>query len=222
MKVIVFGATGMIGSGVVLECLEDPVVESVLVVGRRPGPHRHAKLREVIVTDFSDYSAVRDQLAGYDACFFCVGVTSAGMSEADYARVTLDLTVAAAETLAALNPQMTFCYVSGEGADSSEKGRIMWARVKGRTENQLLRLPLKAFMFRPGYIRPLKGVTSRTALYRAFYSVMAPLYPVIKRLFPTHVTTTENVGRAMIRVAANGYSRRILENADINALAANA
>jgi uncharacterized protein YbjT (DUF2867 family) len=219
MKVILFGATGMIGSGVLLECLADPGVQAVLAVGRKRSGVQHAKLQDLIISDFLDYSGIRDRLTGYNACFFCLGVSSAGMREAEYSHLTYDFTVAAAETLAALNPQMTFCYVSGEGADSTEQGRLMWARVKGRTENALLRLPFKAFMFRPGYIQPLKGVTSRTGLYRAFYSVMAPLFPVVRRLFPTHVTTTENVGRAMIRVAAHGYSRPILENSDINQLA---
>jgi uncharacterized protein YbjT (DUF2867 family) len=220
MKVIVFGATGMVWSGVLRECLDDSGVGSVLAVGRNASGMLHPKLRELIHPDFFDFSDVRRDLAGYDACFFCLGVSSAGMSEAAYRRITYDVTIAAAEALAALNPRMTFCYVSGEGTDSTEIGRVMWARVKGKTENALLRMPFKAaFMFRPGFIQPLKGARSRTTLYRALYSVLAPLYPILRRLLPSHMTTTENVGRAMIQVARAGYSKRVLENPDINMLA---
>jgi uncharacterized protein YbjT (DUF2867 family) len=208
----------MVGSGVLAECIKEPQVQSVLVLGRNPCGVVHPKLRELIRSDFFDYSDARDDLKGYDACFFCLGVSAAGMTEAAYYRLTYDLTISAAGALTEINPKLTFCYVSGEGTDSTERGRFMWARVKGKTENHLLQMPFNAYMFRPGLIQPLKGVSSKTKLYRAFYTVLGPLFPVLKRLFPNHVTTTENVGRAMIRVAANGYSKRVLENTDINVL----
>jgi uncharacterized protein YbjT (DUF2867 family) len=217
MKVILFGATGMIGQGVLRECLQDPRVEQVLSIGRSPLAQEHAKLKALQHRDFLDFSSLEAELPGYDACFFCLGVSSAGMSELEYSRITCDYTLAAAGTLARLCPGMTFIYVSGMGTDSTEKGRTMWARVKGRTENALLRLPFKAaYMFRPALIQPLHGIKSRTRLYRAVYAVTAPLFPLLKRLMPGHVTTTEQLGRAMIQVAANGYSSRWLETRDIN------
>jgi uncharacterized protein YbjT (DUF2867 family) len=220
MKVILFGATGMVGQGVLRECLHDPAVERVLVVGRSPTGVRHDKLKELVQRDFFDFSAAAAELSGYDACFFCLGVSSAGMTEADYRRVTFDITLAAARTLAPRNPGMTFVFVSGTGADSSGHGGVMWARVKGDTENALQQLPFKAvYVFRPGFIQPLHGITSRTALYRFAYAVAAPLYPVLKALAPRYVTTTEQLGRAMIAVAAHGAPKRVLENADINAAA---
>jgi uncharacterized protein YbjT (DUF2867 family) len=219
VNVIVFGATGMVGAGALIECLEDPRVGSVLAVGRKSCGLTHPKLREHIRSEFFDFGDASADLTGFDACFFCLGVSSAGMTEAAYHRLTYTLTVAAAEALLALNPGLTFCYVSGEGTDSSERGRFMWARVKGQTENQLLRLSAKAFMFRPGFIQPLKGVRSKTKLYQAVYDVLGPFFPVLKRLLPHHVTTTVSVGRAMIQVAANGYGKRVLENRDIDALA---
>jgi uncharacterized protein YbjT (DUF2867 family) len=219
MKIILLGATGMIGAGVLIECLEDERVRSVLVLGRRPCGARHAKLRELIRSDFLHFADVSSDLADHDACLFCLGVSSAGMTEAEYSRVTYDLTVATAKAACDANPGLTFCYVSGEGTDGTEIGRSMWARVKGRTENALLRMPCPAYMFRPGFVRPMKGVRSRTRAYRVVYRVLGPAFPVLGRLFPTHVTTTVNLGRAMIRVAAGGHAKRILENADINALA---
>ena len=216
MNVIVFGASGMVGAGVLAECLDDPRVESVLVVGRTPCGVVHPGVRELLRTDFFSYGDIMAELKGHDACFFCLGVSSAGMKEAEYHRVTYDLTIAAAEALAALNPGMTFCYVSGEGTDSTERGRSMWARVKGKAENRLLQMPFKAYMFRPGFIQPLKGVRSKTKLYQAFYDIVGPLFPLLKRLAPDHLTTSENLGRAMIQVAARGYTKRILENPDIN------
>ena len=218
MNVILFGATGMVGSGVLIECLEDPRVRSVLVVGRKACGVTHPKVRELIRSEFFDYTDLRDELRGLDACFFCLGVSSAGMSETDYRRLTYDLTLAAAKALAEVNPGLTFCYVSGEGTDATERGRFMWARVKGKTENHLLRMLPNAAMFRPGYIQPLKGVRSKTKLYQTGYDVFARFYPLIRRVFPKHVTTTVNVGRAMIRVAVDGSGKRVLENPDINAL----
>jgi len=218
----VFGATGMVGAGVLTECLDDSRVASVLVIGRQPCGVVHPKVREIIRADFFDWRDAEADLRGWDACFFCLGVSSAGMKEAAYHRVTYELTVAAAEALAASNPRLTFCYVSGEGTDGTERGRMTWARVKGKTENRLLGMAFRAYAFRPGYIQPLKGVRSKTRLYQAFYDVLGPLYPLLKRLLPGHVTTTENVGRAMIRVAASGYGKRVLENRDINVLAGGA
>lgn len=222
MNVVVFGATGMVGAGVLSECLEDPRVQSILVVGRTPCGVRHPKLREIIRSDFFDYSDVTADLKGQNACFFCLGVSAVGMTEAAYHRLTYELTLAAATALADLNLGLTFCYVSGEGTDSTESGRAMWARVKGKTENHLLRLPFNAYMFRPGFIRPVKGFRPKTRLYQAFYGVFGPLYPLLRRLLPAHVTTSENLGRAMIRVAAEGCSQHVLENPDINALAVTA
>jgi uncharacterized protein YbjT (DUF2867 family) len=218
MKVILFGATGMVGQGVLRECLVDPEVETVLVVGRSPTGQRDAKLREIVHTDLSDLSAIQGQFAGYDACFFCLGVSSAGMSEEAYRRVTYDLTMSVAQAMVRQNPRMTFTYVSGQGTDSSERGRMMWARVKGRTENALLKLPFNAYMFRPGFIQPMYGVRSKTRLYRALYAVTAPLYPVLKKIAPKQLTSSEQVGRAMITVARTGAPKRVLETRDINSL----
>jgi uncharacterized protein YbjT (DUF2867 family) len=220
MKVILFGATGMVGAGVLNECLRDDRVKSVLAVVRSPTNIRHRKLHELIRDDFFDYRGARETFRGADACFFCLGVTAVGKTEDEYHRLTYVVTLAAARTLAEVNPGMTFCYVSGQGTDSSEKGRVMWARVKGKTENALLALPLKAYMLRPGYIQPLGGIKSKTRVYRVFYAGMAPLYPILKRLTPNLITTNETVGRAMIRLAESGYSSRILEVRDINAVGA--
>ena len=219
MNVLLFGSTGMVGDGVLHDCLADPRVTSVLAVVRSPLSVSNPKLQERRRTDFFSYADLAGDLAKIDACFFCLGVSSVGMTEADYYRSTFDLTLAAGRALAAARPGATFCYVSGEGTDSSERGRIMWARVKGKTENALLALPLHSYMFRPGFIRPRPGTRSKTRWYRVGYAVLDPLFPLLNRIFPTHVTTLENVGRAMIAVAANGYERRILENTDINAIA---
>ncbi|MDB5652487.1 MAG: Semialdehyde dehydrogenase, binding domain [Tardiphaga sp.] len=217
MKVILFGATGMVGQGVLRECLLDPAVESVLAVGRSPTGQRHAKLSELIHTDFFDWSAVEPQLTGYDAGFFCLGVSSVGMAADNYRHLTYDLTLATATVLARLNPGMTFTYVTGQGTDSTEQGRVMWARIKGKTENDLLKLPFKAaYMFRPGGIQPLHGVRSKTAWYQAIYDVTAPLWTLLQRIVPNYVTTTERLGRAMITVARDGYPKPVLETADIN------
>jgi uncharacterized protein YbjT (DUF2867 family) len=219
MNILLFGATGMVGQGVLRECLGDPGVGRVLAVGRRATGRAHEKLRDLVVPDLADLSAVEPQLTGFDACFFCLGVTSAGLSEERYTRLTYDLTLGVARILARLNPAMTFVYVSGTGTDSSERGRIMWARVKGRTENALLALPFEAaYMFRPGYIQPLDGIQSRTQWYRVMYAAVAPLHPALRRLFPGAVTTTAQVGRAMLAVARRGYGRQVLETRDINGL----
>jgi uncharacterized protein YbjT (DUF2867 family) len=219
MKVVLFGASGMVGQGVLRECLLDPGVESVLAIGRSATGQHHAKLREILRDDLFVYSDLEADLTGYDACFFCLGVSSAGMSEEAYRRITYDLTLAAADVLVRRNPGMTFIYVSGTGTDSSEHGRVMWARVKGATENALLRLPWKAaYMFRPGVIRPLHGARSKTRLYRALYVVAAPLLGALQALAPRHVTTTEQIGRAMLKAARDGASKTILETADINRL----
>jgi uncharacterized protein YbjT (DUF2867 family) len=219
MKVILFGATGMVGQGVLRECLLDAGVESVLAVGRSPGGQQHAKLREILHDDFFDFATIEAQLAGYDACFFCLGVSSLGMDEARYRRLTYDITMAAATMLAKLNPQMVFIYVTGQGTDSTERGRLMWARVKGKTENDLLKLPFKAaYMFRPAGIQPLHGIRSMTAWVQTIYVVAAPLLSLLNRVAPNYMTTTEQVGRAMIRVAQDGYPKPILESEDINRL----
>lgn len=220
MKVLLFGASGMVGAGVLIECIEDPRVESVLVVGRSPCGVTHPKVREMLRGDFFDFSDAKSAFAGFDACFYSIGVTSLGKTEAEYTRLTYDVTIAAARPICEMNPALTFCFVSGESTDSTERGSSMWARVKGKTENELFRMPFKAYAFRPGYIQPMKGVRSKTAWYTVFYTIFGALYPLTRRLLPTHVTSTENVGRAMIRVATNGYSKRVLENTDINAAAA--
>jgi uncharacterized protein YbjT (DUF2867 family) len=207
----------MVGQGVLRECLQDAGVERVLAIGRSAAGQRHDKLRELLVKDFADFSAIERDLSGYDACFFCLGITSAGMSEADYRRVTYDIALAAARTLVKVKPGMTFIFVSGAGADSSEKGRVMWARVKGATENALLALPFKGvYVFRPAAIQPMHGIRSKTTWINVAYAVLGPLYPVWKTLFPKYVTTTELVGRAMINVARRGAPQRVLENHDIN------
>lgn len=221
MKVILFGATGMVGQGALRECLLDPDVETVLVVGRSPSGQRDAKLREVTHTDFFNLSAIEPDLAGDDACLFCLGISSLGMSEPDYRRITYDITLAVANTLVRLNPAMTFVYVTGQSTDSTEQGSVMWARIKGKTENDLLRLPFKAaYMFRPGGIQPLHGVRSKTAWYQAIYTATGPLWTLLVRIAPNYVTTTEKLGRAMIRVVRNGYPKSVLETPDINQVGA--
>lgn len=219
MNVVLFGATGMLGQGVLRECLLDADVERVLTIGRTATGVQHPRLQEIAHRDMWNYAAIEDQLRGFDACFFCLGVTSAGMSEADYTRVTYGITMAAAETLCRLNPEMTFVFVSGAGADSSEQGRLMWARVKGKTENAIIRLPFKAsYVFRPGVVQPVHGERSRTAGYRVLYAITKPLVPLIRRLWPNQILTTEQFGRAMLFVVRHGAPKRVLESADIDAL----
>lgn len=220
MKVILFGATGMVGQGVLRETLLDPQVKHVLAVGRHPVQQRYSKLKNLVLENLSDYSRHAREFHGYDACFFCLGVSSAGMSEEQYAYLTYDLTLAAAKALSRKNRRMTFVYVSGAGTDETETGSVMWARVKGRTENALLKLPFRrAYMFRPSLIQPMHGEVSRTGWYRMFYSLSGWTFPALRVLFPRSVTTTENMGRAMLRVAKEGYSKERLGPVDINLLA---
>src|SRR5690349_1232068 len=208
----------MVGKGVLLERLDDARVEQVLLVSRQRTDVSHPKIRELLHQNFFDFTTIEPQFADLDACFFCLGVTSVGISEQEYNRLTYDLTLAAATSLAAATAgRLTFCYVSGEGSDSTERGRRAWARIKGKTENALLRLPFKAaYMFRPGYIQPLRGIRSKTGWYQAVYDVIGPLYPLLRRVAPRYVTTTVNVGRAMIHVAASGFPTSILATNDIN------
>jgi uncharacterized protein YbjT (DUF2867 family) len=220
MKILLFGATGMVGTGVLLECLADDRVTAVMAIGRSPSGRAHLKLSDVLHQDFLHFESLQPQLAGYDACFFCLGVSSLGLDEAAYTRITYDYTLAAARACLAANPAGTFCYISGAGTDSTERGRSMWARVKGRTENDLLALGFRrAYMLRPGFIQPVKGVRSKTGWYQAFYTVLTPLSPVIRALFPGIATTTSAVGRAMIRLGLEGYSKPIITTRDINLLA---
>jgi uncharacterized protein YbjT (DUF2867 family) len=213
MKVILFGATGMVGQAVLRECLHDPLIESVLAVGRSPTGRTHPKLRELVVTDMFAFDNESD-LSGYDACFFCLGVTSAGMNEADYTRLTFDLTLGWARILAKTNPAMTFVYVSGAGTG----GKSMWAQVKGRTENALLELFPNAYMFRLAALRPMHGEVSQTRWTRISYALFSPLLPLVRAIVPGSVITTEELGRAMIRVARDGAPKRVLENRDLIAL----
>jgi uncharacterized protein YbjT (DUF2867 family) len=213
IKAIITGATGMVGEGVLHECLVHPDVESVLVINRKPCGVKHEKLKEIIHKDFSNLSPIEDQLAGYNTCYFCAGVSSVGKKEDEYTHITYDLTLNLADTLLKLNPDMTFCYVSGVGTDSTEKGRSMWARVKGKTENDLLKLPFRnAYMFRPGYIQPTKGLKNT---YKA-YKIFAPFYPVIKLLFSKYATTLKEIGLAMINVSLYGSDNKVLECRDIS------
>ena len=221
MKVLIFGATGMVGRGVLRECLLAADVELVQTVGRTSVGQVDPKLRDVVHADLFNYSAVETELQGLDACFFCLGVSAAGKSEAQYSHMTYELTLAAAQTLSRLNPQMSFVYVSGAGTDSTEKGAIMWARVKGRTENALLRLPFRAvYLFRPGVIQPLHGIQSKTGAYRILYSLLKPVLPLARALLPNVVLTTESMGLAMLNVLRHGHATPILEVRDIAAMAA--
>ena len=219
MNVLLFGATGMVGQGVLRDCLVAEDVTQVTTVGRSPTGRQHLKLRELVHKDLFDCSAIESGLTNFDACFFCIGVTSSGMTEAQYTHLTHDLTLAVARTLARLNPQMTFVYVSGAGADSSAAGKVMWARVRGRLENALQRLPFKAvYVLRPGIIQPLHGIRSKTDAYRWFYALTRPLLPLLRRWLPNTVLSTEIVGRAMLAVARRGAPVVVLEAADISAL----
>jgi len=216
MKVILTGATGMVGEGVLLECLKHPDVEKVLMVNRKPFALRHPKLEECVVPDFMDLSAVSDRLAGYDACFYCAGVSSVGMKEAEYSHITYDVTTHFASVLQPLNPGMVFDYVSGAQTDSLEQGRVMWARVKGRTENALMKMAFRGvYCFRPGAMKPVEGQKNIKGYLRA----IGALYPVLNALFPKHVSTLSEVGLAMINSVLNGYPKQVLEVVDIKVLA---
>jgi uncharacterized protein YbjT (DUF2867 family) len=222
MNVIITGATGMVGKGVLLECLDHDSIEKVLIIGRNPLGMQHPKLEELIHKDFNDFSNCKDQLNGYDACFFCMGISSVGMKEDAFNRITHDLTLSLAKTLVEIRPGMTFNYVSGKGTDSSEKGKIMWARVKGKTENELLNLGFKqAFMFRPNAIIPLRGIKSKTKSYQFIYDYFMWLVKLIKTFAPNSVVNTTQMGLAMINSVLFGYSTNILEPQDIIELSKN-
>ncbi len=220
MNVLIFGATGMVGQGVLRECLAAPDVAMVKTIGRTPTGQRNLKLRELVHAEMWQYEGIDDELSGFDACFFCIGVSSAGMDEQKYTHMTYDLTLAAARKLAQLNPQMVFVYVSGVGADSTEKSRVMWERVRGKTENALRALPFKAvYIFRPGMIQPLDGIQSKTPAYRIFYSLMRPILPLLRRWLPAHIVTTAQVGQAMLNAVRRGASTPIIDSGAIAALA---
>jgi len=219
MKVIIFGVSGMVGQGVLRECLADPQVMAVLAVGRSATDTRNPKFQEIVHSDLLDLQGRESELAGYDACFFCLGATAAGLTEAAYSAINHDIPVVVGTTLARINPGMTFIYVSGTGTDSSEQGRVMWARVKGKTENDLLSLDLNAYMLRPAFIQPMHGEVSKTAIYRIGIAVLKPVFPLLRVLFPGFVTTTERLGQVMLNLARAGGPRRVLENRDINELA---
>jgi uncharacterized protein YbjT (DUF2867 family) len=215
IRVIITGATGMVGEGVLHECLQSGQVESVLVINRKPCGVEHPKLKEIIHQDFFDFGPIRDQLGGYNACFFCLGVSSVGMSKPNYYLMTYTLTMHVAQTLSRLNPDLAFCYISGAGTDSSEKGRSNWARVKGKTENDLFKLPFRAaYAFRPGYIHPTKGLKRTNPAYK----YISWLYPILKSLFPNSACTLKELGLAMIKVAGQGYEKNIVEVKDIISL----
>ena len=216
LRVILTGATGMVGEGVLHECLSRTEIEAVLVINRRPCEVSHPKLREIIHSDFFDLSAIEKQLNGYNTCFFCLGVSAVGMDEAEYLRLTYILTLGFAKTLARLTPEMNFFYISGGGTDSSEKGRMMWARVKGKTENDLMKLPFHSvYAFRPGYMHPTPGLKNTLP----YYTYITWLYPVLRRLTPRYVSTLAELGQAMIYCALHGYEKKIVEVKDIHILA---
>jgi uncharacterized protein YbjT (DUF2867 family) len=215
IKAIINGATGMVGEGVLLECLNHPDVEQVLVINRKLGGVSHPKLREIIHTDFFDLAPIESQLIGYNACFFCLGVSSVGMSKEEYKHITYDLTLNVGQLLARLNPEMTFCYVTGAGTDSSEQGRVAWARVKGATENALMRLFKRSYMFRPAFMKASAGQKN----VKSYYRFLAWLYPIGRALYPAGFCTLQEVGRAMINAVSKGYPKQILEVKDIVKLA---
>jgi uncharacterized protein YbjT (DUF2867 family) len=221
VKVLIFGATGMVGQGVLRECLAAPDVELVKTIGRTPTGQRNLKLHELVHAEMWDYEGIDEELTGFDACFFCIGVSAAGprMDEQKYAHITYDMTLAAANALLRLNPDMVFVYVSGVGADSTEKSKVMWERVRGRTENALLALPLRGvYIFRPGMIQPLGGIQSKTQAYRIFYSLLKPVLPLLRRALPNQIVTTQQVGQAMLNAVRRGAPERVLESPDIAAL----
>ncbi|MRG45850.1 NAD-dependent epimerase/dehydratase family protein [Chitinophaga sp. SYP-B3965] len=219
MNVIITGSTGMVGEGVLHECLQNPDISAVLLINRKPLGVKHPKLKEIIHGDFFELSSIESELRGYDACYFCLGVSAIGMNEADYYKMTYTLTLYMAQILSKANPEMIFCYVSGSGTDSSEKGRVMWARVKGKTENDLMNLPFKkVYAFRPGYMQPTKGLKN----VKKYYHYMSWMYPFARAVFPSFVSTLKELGQAMIEVTKNGYSKKVLEVKDIVKLAKSA
>jgi uncharacterized protein YbjT (DUF2867 family) len=219
MKVVITGSSGMVGQGVLLECLDNDEVSEVLVVNRKSIGLKNPKIKEVLVNNFFKLDDIKQNLKGFDACFFCIGTSAIGKNEADYSKLTFDLTINFAKAFLEQSQNSVFCYVTGAGTDSTGKGRTMWARVKGKTENTLLNMPFKsAYMFRPGYIQPLKGVKSRTNWYSFIYKLFSPIYLILKH-FPTTATNTINIGKAMIKVAEGNYSTKILGNKEINELA---
>jgi uncharacterized protein YbjT (DUF2867 family) len=219
MNVLLFGATGMVGQGVLRECLLDPDVQHVQTIGRTAAGIDHPKLNELLHQNLWNFAEIENLLTGFDACFFCLGVSSAGKSESDYEHVTYGIAMAAADALARVNRNLTFVYVSGAGTDSTEKGRVMWARVKGKTENALLRLPFKAaYMFRPGIIEPVDGAKSKTRSYRVLYIAAKPLLPLLRWALPNYVLTTKEIGCAMLTVTRSGAPKKVLETTDIRAV----
>ncbi|MGR6520070.1 epimerase (plasmid) [Rhodococcus erythropolis] len=219
MRIIVFGATGMVGQGVLQACLLDETVVEVLVIGRSATGRTHPKLRGIRHDDFADFSPIQAELPGYDACLFCLGSSAVGMSETDYRAITYDYTLAAAHALLDHNPDLVFCYVSGAGTDSTATSRMMWARVKGETENALLALSERTYMLRPAFIVPLPGTRAKTKAYVALYRVVTPLYPLLRRIIPDHVTTSLRLGKAMLAVIRGEVRKRVLDTAGINAAA---
>ena len=216
MKAIITGATGMVGKGVLLECLDDDRVTSILVVNRQTINIEHPKLKEVLVKDFMKLDSIAEQLSGYDTCYFCAGISSIGKSEEVFSKITYDITVNFASAFLAQNPNSSICYVTGTGTDSTEKGNTMWARVKGKTENALLNMGFRsAFMFRPGYIQPLRGIHSKTGWYDYLYLVFKPIYLILKH-FPSTATSTTNMGKAMINLTINKSSSQVLHSKEIN------
>jgi hypothetical protein len=215
IRVIITGVTGMVGEGVLHECLSHPDIEQILVINRKPCGVIHPKLQEIIHSDFFDVSSIENQLTGYNACFFCLGVSSVGLSETEYFKLTYTLTMNFAETLARLNPDMTFCYISGKSTDSTEKGKLAWARIKGKTENDLMKLPFKkVYNFRPGFIKPMEGAKNTLKAYK----FLGWLYPLLRRFTPNSVSTLQEIGRAMIHSVTKGYEKPVLEIPDIIAL----
>ncbi|TNE65981.1 MAG: NAD-dependent epimerase/dehydratase family protein [Bacteroidetes bacterium] len=220
IKAIITGTTGMVGKGVLLECLESPDVESVLIINRRSIGMQHPKLTELIHADFDHPEPLGEALKGYNACFFCLGISSVGMSDEDYYRITYTLTTRFAQVLLENSPDLTFCYVSGTGTDSTETSRMNWANVKGKTENALLAMPFKTgYMFRPGIIQPLKGVKAKSGFVNFMYFALTPLVLLMRAISPKLATTSVNIGRAMINAVLRGYDKSVLENGDINKLA---
>lgn len=215
LKVIITGATGMVGEGVLQECIANPKVEKILLLNRKTSGYSHSKIEEMLISNFNDVSSISEHIKGYAACYFCLGISSIGMNEETYTKITYNLTLDFAKVLSTINPQMTFCYVSGASTDSTEKGKQMWARVKGKTENDLMKLPFKAvYNFRPAFMKPTKGAKN----IKGIYKVITALFPLLRPFNPSYFLTLEEVGKAMINASINGYPKSILEVKDISAL----